>query len=1253
MKKIIAVLLGLVFVNTVSAQYVYKLNGLGSGEGMTPQEACASMSDGQGDQVCNKYIPQSNSYGECDTGDYRPAYDDCLYNGWYLSKLIYRYDCADPNTSSNYCQKRPECPNPTSGNPISTLTGHKYQTFIDYQHQTANLSVSRQYAWRSTAGQWLFDYQQQLVINEFAVISTTEIGLDHLEYGRVSFTGEHNSSGGTWTPVASVKAELVSNDDGAGGVLDYDVFFQSGRVDTFDSSGRLKSVVNSDGRRKDFTYDTTTINSVVYDRMVVASDTGDQLEFIYDEDGRVWKIIDPASNEIEYSWNADNMIISVEYQDGKTVTYDYELSSYPQALTKLTDEENRVYATWGYTAFRASSSEHGDNGAEKVTLDFTYIYDHPDWRVIETNAKGRDTIFHYEIDNGSSRIVEVEGTVSGSCVASNSHYTYDANGFVDTVQQENTFVTKTHRSAKGLIEVRSTGLQWSGTVGTSTLQMTGNSQMVKRTWHDDLSVIVKEQFYGRDVSVSAWSTYDKDDAGWQLYKTIDYTYDDGNGSGGAVNCDGDAAVNSYLLCSRKITDELDIGTPKDSRSWAHSYTKHTGKAILATETIDGPLAGSDDKMVYTYNASGQLTSEKQYTGATTFLEKTYSNYNAFGQPQTIVDENGIQVSLVYDVRGRLTSSTADSAGIQAQTVYEYYDNGLLKKMTHPDNSWVEYDYNDARQIIGMANNHGDYIAMTPSVLDGQWAEMEVCAAGTNGACTGTITEKYKRVFDDLGRLSKVQQLSDPSDETSAFVDSIIYGYDAAGNLSSKVVKGDNSGSDHDDSDIVKLNSYDSFNRMIATLGEFSCSGVCSLDSYNNYNGSVITSPLTSFSYNQQGLVASVVDANGTETTYSYNGYEEMIEQVSKDSGTTTYVYDSAGRVTQKTLADGGAEQVTTVYSYDSADRLTEIDYGNNGADITLSYDLDDSQHGYDKGRLSRISDESGITDYKYDALGRVIEKKFDPIGPQGALTTGYGYNKAGARTSLTYATGYTVNYTRSNDRLTKVDLLGVYDVATTINYRTFGGVSSFSQPMHVNSTDILEISRSYDKQGRLSNTNMDLKNDGGFDMAYGYDAYGNITTITDSLAGAEADQTFTYDGFQRLIGSIGLYGQYNYTYDYIGNRLSRELKRFDPADTTQTYTEVYTETYYYDDGLGGDSNNPASFDSNRLKRVLREDKNDADISQRSFTYDSRGNVVEDKREVYGGTTITTTLTPQYDDNNRMTDTAACDDDSGTALPACQ
>jgi RHS repeat-associated protein len=118
------------------------------------------------------------------------------------------------------------------------------------------------------------------------------------------------------------------------------------------------------------------------------------------------------------------------------------------------------------------------------------------------------------------------------------------------------------------------------------------------------------------------------------------------------------------------------------------------------------------------------------------------------------------------------------------------------------------------------------------------------------------------------------------------------------------------------------------------------------------------------------------------------------------------------------------------------------------------------------------------------------------------------------------------------------------------------------------------------------------------DLAYGYDAADNITSITDAITSGRS-QTFTYDSLFRLktAAATGTYGSITYNYDDVGNR-------------TSVVDGAGTESYSTDTS------------SNRLLSAT------LGSTTRSFSYDGAGNITADA-------TGSTTYGLAYNKANRL------------------
>lgn len=141
-------------------------------------------------------------------------------------------------------------------------------------------------------------------------------------------------------------------------------------------------------------------------------------------------------------------------------------------------------------------------------------------------------------------------------------------------------------------------------------------------------------------------------------------------------------------------------------------------------------------------------------------------------------------------------------------------------------------------------------------------------------------------------------------------------------------------------------------------------------------------PLTSYMYNEDGKLTSVIE-NGETTTYEYNEDGQLTTITYPDQTTTTYEYDEqSGLLIEETTAGE-----STYYSYDEEGRLSTVTRGEDDADVYV----------YDS--------ETGLLIRKEDGSGAVIET--------------YAYNEDGLMTSSTDANGYITTFEyNSKNKLT-------------------------------------------------------------------------------------------------------------------------------------------------------------------------------------------------------------------------------------------
>lgn len=237
----------------------------------------------------------------------------------------------------------------------------------------------------------------------------------------------------------------------------------NGDIEDYNADGKLLSITASNGMKQELFYDATTgqLGRVKdsANRELVFAYTGNQISSL---------TVD-GNKTTSYAYNSLGLITTVTRPDNTTRIYHYEDSRFPTALTGITDERGKRYATWAYDAQgRAISSEHA-GGADKTLLTFN-----ADGSTTVTNALNKKTIYRFDDIAGARRVVKVEGQPTANCAGANQDYTYTAEGWVasktdwkgiKTIYQYNTIGQETSRTeAYGTAEARTITTEWHPTL---------------------------------------------------------------------------------------------------------------------------------------------------------------------------------------------------------------------------------------------------------------------------------------------------------------------------------------------------------------------------------------------------------------------------------------------------------------------------------------------------------------------------------------------------------------------------------------------------------------------------------------------------------------------------------------------------------------------------------------------------------------------------------------------------------------------
>jgi len=654
----------------------------------------------------------------------------------------------------------------------------------------------------------------------------------------------------------------------------------------------------------------------------VSNPFGHSLQFGYNANGQISQLIDPAGKTIIYGYDSHNNLTTATYQDATKRTYLYENSSFPNNLTGITDENTSRFLT--------------------VTYDST---------------------------TGAVR----SSQQAGGALAVSIVYNSNAATVTDSLGTTDTYTFTTDASFAPRVNAFSHGaLNQSFTVPTGATDPQRRVTQVT----DANGNITKFLFDSNHL------TSKTEASGTAIARTTSYQY---LSTSSALATLITEALRTTTLSYFPSTNNVQTKTITDlatsaTRIWNYTYNSY-GQVL----TIDGPRTDASDITTYTYyscatgNQCGQVNTVKNALGQIT----TFNTYNAYGQPLTLTDPNGVGTTITYDARQRLKSKVTGSE----TTSYSYYPTGQLETVTLPDSSTITYTYDAAHRLADVADGLGNHIHYTLDPMGNRTAE--------NTYDPGSILHRtHTRV---------INALNEPYQDINAAGTAAVtttYGYDNNGNLASS------------DAPLTRNtgNQYDALNRL-----------------------KQITDPasgVTQLAYDANDQLISVIDPRTLSTIYTRNGFGDLSKLASPDTGTTINTFDSGGNL--KTATD--ARGALATYAYDALNRVTEVAY----SDEAILYTYDAGTNG--KGRLTGASDANHTLSWSYDTLGRVTGKG-QTVGSV-TKSVGYAYTN-GDLVTLSTPSGQSITYGYTNHRITSIAVNGT-SLLSGVTYDPFGPPTAWS-----------------------------------------------------------------------------------------------------------------------------------------------------------------------------------------------------------------
>ncbi|PID71905.1 MAG: hypothetical protein CSA31_00315, partial [Desulfobulbus propionicus] len=775
---------------------------------------------------------------------------------------------------------------------------------------------------------------------------------------------------------------------------DFELKETNGRTLQFGADGALKEIRDRVGNTITCGYTANNLTSV-------SNAFGQSFTLAYNTDGRLEALNTPVGI---FSYTYDQGDLTEVRKPGMTTPKEYHYTNHN--LISIVDETGTERISVSYTDGRVTGSTI-QGGYQSITIEYPSEFVR---RVIDANNS--ITTYNLSAKNGIAFIDSYDGPGCTTCgTDNNASYTYN----------------ERYQLASSINGI--------DTTTTYTYDENGNKDIVTEAAGTPEARVTD---YDYNLSTNLLEHIHRDSVanpGETITTSMTY-YPNGN------------------LHTRTENGWLDATTPM-SRTTTYEYTDYG-----QISSIDGPREDVTDVTTFTYYPNtaeeglnrGFLHTVINSLGHTV----TYSEYNAHGKPERIVDANSIVTVLDYDdVSGNLLTQTTGSRTVS----YEYDHAGRLDLITmSPGNRVLDYVYDSTSgKLDKIIDSRGNYIQYQYDPVTGKQSGRLIYESDA----TLRFSASYE--FDVYGRLHKSIH---PVDLSFSELQ-----YDGVGNTRFRI----------DEEGRPTEYIYDALSRLVNILGPGETAGV------------------PTYVYDSHDNTTTVNGDNGTTTTYTYDDFGRRTTQTSPDTGQTSYLYDKADNLIAKT----DAEQVTVSYSYDALHRLKHVVHPVTFNTVSYVYDL--NPNGI--GRLSTVTDSSGTTEFLYNQYGEIEETT--KTTSYSGFTTSYSYNDYGELKEMTYPSGRTVTYKRNIDGVVE-SVETTYQGSTevvgdNITNRPFGPVTTITLGNGI------EVSHGYDLEYRRTTSIAGTL----YNTSYEYWPTSEVKTITDNLDTAKT-QYFHYDDLGRL-----------------------------------------------------------------------------------------------------------------------------------------
>lgn len=567
----------------------------------------------------------------------------------------------------------------------------------------------------------------------------------------------------------------------------------------------------------------------------------------------------------------------------------------------------------------------------------------------------------------------------------------------------------------------------------------------------------------------------------------------GRYSGGGYGYAG--SLDEVAVTPTVISDADMAARMYGPQSWIYTYDG-TSRHIATVTDPDGRTLVTN-----TWTSDGRL--ESQTDG-----ESNETDFAHTSTTVTVTDPRGHDTVTTYDAHQRPTDIADTFGGVTYHLAYTYDDCGSVASVTDRRGHTTDYTFDD--------DCTGNLLTLEQPEIDSTRYTTTFEYDAKNNLTQKTDAKGYVSTWTYDGTSNVMLSATSPIDGSTSATTKYTYGDSSNPGLPTRVV-------------FPRGNTTGTPNNTYSSVMTYDAEG--NLESVTDADGNE-----TTYAYDSVGRRTSMVDPDGNATgatpsqhtwTTAYDANDRVTSETDPLSHATSYTYDKAGN--RLTVTDKNSK--VTTYTYDGASRLETIAQSPTGGTTyttTLARD--------ENGNVTSVTQgNSNVTDYAYDALNRLTSMTTHPTGGT-TLVTSYGLDGNGNVTTRTTADSVVTTYTFDElDRLTQISASGL----TTITY-DYDELSRRTAMVDATGT----TTYSYDRMSRMTEAAQPNGT-----TSYAYDRDSHMTTLTYP---GSSSVTYSYSNAGRL-SSLTDWGSRTTSYTYTHAGLAETVTLPNSMVTTYTY----------------------------------------------------------------------------------------------------